>query len=119
MGVPIPGFWPPGNYDPSWSPDDQWIIFGRTVEDTGGNAGIGIWHIFRVQPIGDGLEDLSLAGGHNDRAEYLPSYSPDGESIVFGSIYESANPDESHVDIFTMDANGGSLVRLVWIPLGN
>ena len=126
-GIEIKGAWPAGNYDPTWSPDDRWIVFERAVEATGGNAGSGNWHIFKIKADGSMLQDLSLAGGHADRAEYLPSFSPDGKWITFGSIYEARNPLESHIDIFTMDSSGGSLKRLtdhpkddmgpVWIPL--
>lgn len=128
-GVAIKGVWLPGSYDACWSPDDQWIVFEQAVKDTGGNAGSGIWHIFKVKVDGSGIKDLSLAGGHDDRAEYLPSYSQDGKSIVFGSIYLAKNPKDSHNDIFVMDANSGSFKRLtdspsndmypVWIPSGN
>ncbi len=127
-GVAIKGVWPPGNYDANWSPDDRWIVFERAVEDTGGNAGGGIWHIFKVKADGSRVVDLSLAGGHTDRAEYLPSFSSNGKHIVFGSIYEAAKRKESHIDIFMMDSDGGSLRRLThhpandmypaWITLG-
>jgi Tol biopolymer transport system component len=125
-GVTIPGAWPPGNYDPSWSPDDEWIVFERAFEATGGNFGSGNWHILKVRKDGSEVVDLSLAGGHTDRAEYLPSYSPDGQFIVFGSIYQAEDLKQSHNDIFIMDTDGGSLKRLthnpvsdmypVWIP---
>lgn len=128
-GVAVPGTWPPGNYDPSWSPDDQWIVFERAFEDTGGNFGSGNWHILKVKSDGSGeVVDLSLAGGHVDRAEYLPSYSPDGQFIVFGSIYQAEDLKQSHNDIFIMDTDGSSLKRLthnpasdmfpIWIPSG-
>ena len=128
-GIEVLGIWPEGNYDPSWSPDDQWIVFERATQYTEAdleNFGSGIWHIFKVLRNGTDIMDLSQAGGHTDRAEYLPSYSPDGQFVVFGSIYEAADPAQGHSDIFRMDTNGGSLTRLtdnpasdmypVWIP---
>jgi Tol biopolymer transport system component len=127
-GVAIKNVWPPGNYDATWSPNDRWIVFERAVEDTGGNAGSGIWHIFKVKTDGSRIVDLSLKGGHTDRAEYLPSFSSDGKRIVIGSIYEGTKSEDSHIDIFTMDAKDGTLSRLTrhpandmfpaWIPSG-
>jgi len=107
---------PAGNYDPSWSPDDQWLVFERAVKSSGDNWGSGIWHIFKVRKNGSGIVDLSLAGGHADRAEYLPSFSPDGKYIVLGSIYKAKNPQQSHNGVFLMDSSGGGLRRLMSDP---
>jgi Tol biopolymer transport system component len=119
---------PAGNYDPAWSPDNQWLVFERAVKSGKENWGSGFWHIFKVRRDGSEIKDLSLAGGHADRAEYLPSFSPDGNSIVFGSLFEAKNPQQSHNDIFIMDGNGSVLKRLtfdtseshnmfpIWIP---
>jgi Tol biopolymer transport system component len=118
-GVPVPGVWPPGNYDPSWSPDDEWIVFERAVQvnqEDPENFGSGHWHIFKVRADGSQVVDLSLLGGHTDRAEYLPSFSPDGALIVYGSIYEAPNIEDSHGDIFVMDAEAGVAKRLTYSP---
>lgn len=120
--------YPAGNYDPSWSPDDQWLVFERAVKSGKENWGSGFWHIFLVRRDGSKIKDLSLSGGHTDNAEYLPSFSPDGKYIVFGSLFEAKDPRKSHNDIFIMDSNGGSMRRLtkdtggsqnmfpIWIP---
>ena len=102
----------------SLPPDGQWLVFERAILDSGGNFGSGVWHIFKVRLDGTGLLDLSLAGGHDDRAEYLPAFSPVGTRIVFGSKYEASPPSNSHNDVFTMDINGGNLVRLTTDPVG-
>ncbi len=128
-GISIPGAFVDGNYDPSWSFDDQWIVFERAVEYTVGdpeNFGSGIWHVFKVRPDGTGISDLSSAGGHDDRAEFLPSFSPDNQQIVYGSVYQADPLENSHNDIFTMNADGSSPMRLtsdpandmypIWIP---
>ncbi len=114
-GVSTPAF-PPGNYDPSWSPDGEWLVFERAVQYNGENWGSGIWHIFKVRRDGTDVVDLSEAGGHTDRAEYLPSFSPDGRYIIFGSLYEAEDPYESHNDVFIMDADGKTLKRLTDDP---
>ncbi len=122
---------PPGNYDPSWSPDDEWIVFEKALqfnEENPGNFGSGIWHIFKIRSDGSQAVDLSKAGNHADRAEYLPSFSPDGQRIVFGSIYQAEDLPQSYSDIFVMGSDGKSLKRLttnpasdmmpIWIPKG-
>lgn len=117
---------PPGNYDPTLSPDDEWIVFERAVNYSEQNFGSGIWHIFKVTRNGSDMIDLSVLGQHADRAEYLPSFSPDGTSIIYGSFYESVDPNNSHVDLFMMDSINGRETRLthtsksnmspIWIP---
>ncbi|MBN1860224.1 MAG: PD40 domain-containing protein [Candidatus Thermoplasmatota archaeon] len=124
-GVATAAF-PPGNYDPSWSPDDQWIVFERAMNYSGQNWDSGVWHIFKIRSDGTNIIDLSIAGNHSDRAEYLPSFSPNGDSIIFGSLYETNESDSSFVDVFKMDADGTSPLRLtfndasdmfpIWIP---
>ncbi|MFH1290922.1 MAG: hypothetical protein ABIH92_05980 [Nanoarchaeota archaeon] len=122
------GMFPPGDYDPSWSPDDEWIVFERAVEcdddDSDGacdeNWGNGVWHIFKVRRDGSGLVDLSLIGGHDDRAEFLPSFSPDGEFIIFSSYYNASDPLDSLDDVLLMSAASGEIVdRLTTHPLSD
>lgn len=118
-GIEVPGVWPSGNYDPEWSPDDEWIVFERVVEynnDDPENFGSGIGHIFKIKSDGTSLIDLSEKGNHADRAEYLPSYSPDGKWIVFGSIHKAVVLEESFSDIFKMDSETGEMIRLTYGP---
>lgn len=103
---------PPGAYDPSWSPDGQWICFEEPVSFGGENGGAGVWHIFKIHPDGSGLTDLSLAGGHDGWSEYLPSFSADGSSVVFSVRAGPADASKTEVDVYVMDSDGGSLKRL-------
>ena len=105
-------YFPPGAYDPSWSPNDKWIVFEKPVHYAGENGDAGIWHIFKIHPDGTGLIDLSQNGGHIDMAEYLPSFSRDGKYIIFSARYGSSDPSNVQVDIFKMDNEGKSLERL-------
>ncbi len=123
---------PPGNFDSAWSPDDEWIVFEKPFQFSKGdpeNFGSGIWHIMKVRSDGSQVAvDLSEAGGHTEGAEYLPSFSPDGQWIVFGSIRQDEASGEIYVDVFRMDAEGKDVKRLttdpasdmmpVWIPKG-
>ncbi len=45
-------------------------------------------------------------------AEYLPSFSPDGKSIIFTGRYNIPGSKNVHVDIFKMDSDGRNLVKL-------
>jgi Tol biopolymer transport system component len=124
------GYWAPGSYDPSWSPDSQWIVVEASVEDTGGNFGSGTWHLFKARwDDSFSLVDISTEGIHPPLASYLPSFSPDGEWLVFGAIFEDpVEPANSFLDILIADANnGGNLFRVIddeymnaaprWLPI--
>ncbi len=67
---------------------------------------------FKIHPNGTGLIDLSQNGNHTDMAEYLPSFSGNGEKIIFSARYGLGNSDIK-IDIFLMDANGGSIKGLL------
>lgn len=112
--VPVPGRFPAGAFDPSWSPDDEWILVDKCVQFTGKgeNGTAGVWHIVKVKADGSEAIDLSEAGGHADRCEYLPSFSPDGNTVVFSARYGPEDPAQTSLNIFTMDKDGGSLEQL-------
>ena len=112
-------YFPPGAFDPSWSPDDEWIVFEKPVEYSGENGDAGIWHIFKIQPDGTGLVDLSAAGGLDNWAEYLPSFSNDGENIIFTARYGSSDPSKTDVDVYIMNEDGGELRQLTDTPAIN
>lgn len=105
-------YFPPGAYDPSCSPDGQWVVFEKPVSFNGENGNAGIWHLFKIHPDGTGLVNLSEAGAHTDMAEYLPSYSPAVDSIIFSARYGSSDPAGVQIDVFEMDINGSSVQQI-------
>ena len=118
----IEGYWPPGSYDPSWSPDSSWLVVEASYEDTGGNFGSGEWHIYTAKlDDPDSVIDISVSGDHPPLAAYFPSFSPDGQFLVFGAIYEDPEqPVNSFGDILIAYADDGSgLFRVVGDPYMN
>jgi Tol biopolymer transport system component len=85
-----------GNH-PDWSPDGKRILF------TSGPLGRG--NLFTIQPDGRGLRQLTHYRGASRVS--LGSYSPDGNSIVFGTFVGAVNrPGAALNDIFVMTADG-------------
>ena len=66
--------------DPDWSPDGSLIVFSTMPNREGEGDGNGSTGIFTIQPDGTGLTDVCgscLQGG------IAPSWTPDGEHILF------------------------------------
>ncbi len=108
---------PAGAYDPAWSPDDRQITFVMAVGFTapGENLQAGVWNVFTIPSDGTGTpSNLSEAGNHSNRAEYLPSFSPDGGSILYSSRYhDPGDPENAHIDIFVMDSGTGRITSRI------
>ena len=109
---------PAGVMDPAWSPDDEWILVEKPVQFTGEgeNAYAGIWRILKIREDGSQVVDLTGSGVHASSAVYLPSFSPDGNGIVFTSRYGPEDASSVSLNIFKMDTNGGSLEQLTDTP---
>ena len=109
---------PPGVYDPSWSPDGSAILVDQPVSFTGDgeNGAAGVWHTLKIRADGSQIVDLSQAGGHADGAEYLPSFSPDGGSLVLSIREGPEDPAGVSLHIYRMNSEGGELQRLTDSP---
>jgi len=87
----------PGTYavfSSTFSPDGSSILF-----DAGTDSG---YDIFVMDADGSNVVRVTRTG-----TDYNPSWSPDGERIVF-----TRQEDASESDIFVMDADGSNVVRL-------
>ncbi|MGF6721823.1 Tol biopolymer transport system component [Paraburkholderia sp. GAS41] len=69
-----------GAFQPTWSPDRQWVAFG--VGDWFFTRGMGPGRIMRIRTDGsmDGKPEVLTDGSTNAG---FPSYSPDGKKIVY------------------------------------
>ncbi len=99
------------NYDSSWSPKGDWIVF--TSERTGPAE------LYRIHPDGSGLEQLTSDPSYNDQA----AFSPDGKRIVFVTTRAGGHANLWILDIDTRKAtpltsgDGGDF-RPSWSPDG-
>jgi imidazolonepropionase-like amidohydrolase len=92
-------------FDPSWSPDGQWIVYTTWSDAEYGRVRV-------VRPDGSGGRDVVSVRGH-----YIePSFSPDGRTIV----YRKAGADDSRGTLYGADPgiyvvpfDGSSAPRLV------
>jgi Tol biopolymer transport system component len=109
---------PPGVYDPSWSPDGNWILIEKPVKFSGEgeNGGAGVWHIIKVSIDGRSVTDITGVGELADSALYLPSFSDDGEYIVMSIRSGSQNPAETSLEIIKLRADGSDVQKLTNTP---
>lgn len=93
------------DYDPSWSPDGQWIAYTSSTAR-------GETDIYKIRVDGTGQAQLT----HHTAPDEQPTWSPDGSQIAFVSwrVDDSwasySMPEEKN--IFIMNADGSNLHRL-------
>jgi TolB protein len=99
------------DYDPSWSPRGDWIVF---TSERAGPA-----DLYRIHPDGSGLERLTNDPAYDDQA----AFSPDGRGIVFVSTRAAGRANLWILDIAMHKAtrltmgDGGDF-RPSWSPDG-
>jgi len=87
-----------GNWSPAWSPDGKWIAFYSDRDQQPG--------LYLIRPDGTDMH-LLLEGD----AEY-PSWSPDGDALVFMSLGFPPGSSSSAFDVWLVNADGTNLRRL-------
>ncbi len=90
-----------GEYQPEWSPDDNYIVFTQ-YDCPAWDCG----DIFVINADGDNMHQLT----NNPADETRPVWSPDGAKIWFNS-----NRDGNY-EIYTMDPDGSHQQRLTNTP---
>jgi Tol biopolymer transport system component len=109
-----------GGLPPAWSPDGRFIAFtaAQSLPKPVGSAG---WSGYRVRVVDiTSGEEITLPGGARG-GEVLPTWSPDGNILVFLSdrtgspeIWRAA-PDGTNMLPITMDGLPKSVIP-VWVP---
>ena len=88
-----------------------WLVFSSIRADTNGDSVIGFgdaWHLYTLE-LATGQEIAITSGEYSD---IHPSWSPDGEQIVFSSN----RTDKGSFDLFVINRDGSSLQQLTQIP---
>jgi len=80
------------DYDPSWSPTGDWIVF---TSERGGSA-----DLYRIHPDGTGLERLTDNPAYDDQG----AFSPDGKRLVFVSTRAAGRANLWILDVVTRNA---------------
>ena len=99
------------DYNPSWSPKGDWIVF---TSERAGSA-----DLYRIHPDGSGLERLTDDPAYDDQA----AFSPDGSRIVFVSTRGGGRANLWILDAATHKATAltsgdGGDFRPSWSPDG-
>jgi Tol biopolymer transport system component len=99
------------DYNPSWSPKGDWIVF---TSERAGSA-----DLYRIHPDGGGLERLTDDPAYDDQA----GFSPDGQRVVFVSTRAGGRANLWVLDVTSQKAtpltsgDGGDF-RPSWSPDG-
>jgi TolB protein len=86
--------------NPDWSPDGRWILFRTHERHDGKQSQVDVIH-----PDGSGLRQLTRF--KQDAIATSSSFSPDGQSIVYGT-----NGVAGNADLYVMRTDGSGMQRI-------
>ena len=97
---------------PSWSPDGKRIAFVSDRDEhviDNNPGGLPNYEIYVMDADGGNQQNLT----NNPNSDSLPSWSPDGERIVFSSNRDgNRDGNRGNYEIYVMDADGNNQQRL-------
>ncbi len=90
------------DYDPSFSPDGQKIVFSSTGVQTSNPEGDFEVYVRNTS----GLNEINLSNNAADVNDREPVFSPDGQKIAFRSAgIQTSNPEGDN-EVYTVNGNG-------------
>jgi Tol biopolymer transport system component len=83
----------------SWSPDGQWLAFGARENGYG--------NLYLVKKDGSGFKNLTNSKDYSSEGSgpVLPSWSPDGKTLVFNILPDYAPVDSAYLALINIDGS--------------
>lgn len=95
--------WQETDYYPTYSSDGQWILFASTYQPVDTDLGSNNTNLFQTRPDGSDLQQIT----NNRDSDSQPTWSPDGQSIIYVSYREGKS------DLFLHDLRDNVHQRIV------